>query len=249
MRDKVKGIARYCHIANPSAAKGTDNFKYSINILIHKTDPQCAEITQAFDQAKANGFPSGFPQNANTAWDDCAIVEPGNAALKDYMCLKANTNVENGKPDLVDHNIQPIIDPAIDGSITGHIIWAAVSQPMTYTQGSNGVKVYLNGVMDTNELGPIPEEALSSKPTASQMFGDVAGGASAGQTAGPGAISPPGTVAGPGAISPPPEVDPHQMTATAPGAYDACIAAGWSDDLLIEHGHMLPPGGQKPAFM
>ena len=31
----------------------------------------------------------------------------------------------------------------------------------------------------------------------------------------------------------------HQMTPTAPGAYDACIAAGWTDALLIQHGHML----------
>jgi len=36
----------------------------------------------------------------------------------------------------------------------------------------------------------------------------------------------------------------HTMTAAAQGAtYEQMTAGGWTDDLLVQHGMMLPPGG------
>jgi hypothetical protein len=39
------------------------------------------------------------------------------------------------------------------------------------------------------------------------------------------------------------------MTAKAAGStYESLIAVGWNDELLIQHGMMLPPGGVTPSF-
>ena len=40
------------------------------------------------------------------------------------------------------------------------------------------------------------------------------------------------------------------MTQSAGGAtYEAMIQVGWTDETLIQAGHMLPPGGVMPSFM
>ena len=233
---KYKGISRYCHMVNPSKPKNSDKLSYSEVILIHKSDPQCAQITAEIEAAKKNGFPSGFPAAARTNWTDCAVTEPDNIALKDYMAFKASTDADQGMPVFVDAGLQPIIDPGMDGKITGKIVWieAAVR---SYPKGDGGVKAYLNGVMDTGEKGPIDPTLLSSRPDANSLFGDVANGAQ----------TPATTQAPPGATTqPPPSI--HQMTAKANGdTYEDLIANKWTDDMLIAHGLMLPPTA-TPSF-
>ena len=66
-----------------------------------------------------------------------------------------------------------------------------------------------------------------------------------------GAVAPPptGAVAPPptGAVAPPPAI--HTMTPDATGSYEQMVAAGWTDETLIQHGMMVPPGGVIPSFM
>jgi len=251
---KFKGIARYAHTIKASAAKNTDNKQFSISILIHKSDPQCAVITAEHEAAKANGFPGGFPADGNICWTDLAVTEPGAPALRDYMQLRASTKEEFGRPVLVDVGLQPIIDPSWDGSSAGKIVFIDCSAIQAYNKGSSGVKAYLNGVMDTGEVGAIPVESLSSKPTAETMFG--ASPQTATQQQAPAA----GPVPTPQAPSPAPNAAPspapnaapvYTMTDKAAGhTRDQLLAngQGWSDELLISQGMMLPPGGVTPSF-
>jgi hypothetical protein len=170
---RVKGIARYTHLVNASAPRGTDKLKFSINVLVHKNDPQVPQIQAELNAAIANGFPSGMPANGHTCWHDMAVKEPGNATLADYMCLAASTNASMGRPTFVNSKLEPVIDPSVDGDTNGKIVYIDAGFG-TYNQGSVGVKAYLNGVMSTDKEGEIPFESLSSKPTANSMFGDVA---------------------------------------------------------------------------
>ena len=101
-----------------------------------------------------------------------AITDPGAPVLRDYMCLKMGTKVEHGRPVLVDMALQPIMDPAWDSNVSGKVIFVDCAFA-AYDQVSKGVKAYLNGIMDTGEVGAIPVESLSSKPTAESMFGNA----------------------------------------------------------------------------
>lgn len=252
-----KGIARYVHLVRADAPKGSDKLRYSVDLLIHKQDPQIAAITAAHEAAKANGFPMGFPANGHPCWVDLAVTEPGNVALSQYMCLKATTGVEFGKPETVDANIQPIIDPSLDGNLTSQVIWLS-TEIASFDNVSKGTKAYLNGVMATGEQGAIPREVLSSKPTAQQMFAGVSAVAPQmgvpvpvpGQQ--PVAMAPPVPQMPAAPVPPvaPPVAPQHVMTAAAQGAtYEAMIAGGWTDEALIANGMMAPPGGVVPAFM
>ena len=241
---KYKGIARYTHLVNPSAAKNTDKLMYSNTLLIHKSDPQCTTINAEVEAAKANGFPSGFPANGNTCWNDCAVSEPGNVHIKDYMSLKASTKADQGQPVFVDANLQPIIDPGMDGKLSGEIVWVDVGIA-SYSQGSEGVKAYLNGIMVAGETGAIPKEALSGKPTAQQMFGASAAPA----PAAPAPAAPAPAAPAPAAPAAPTVV--YQMTEKAGNftreQYQASDPA-WTDEKLIADGLMLPPNGVAPSF-
>jgi len=233
---KYKGIARYCHMVNPSSPKNSDKLSYSIVILIAKDDPQCAQITAEVEAAKKNGFPSGFPAKAQTNWNDCAVAEPENLAVQNYMAFKASTNADQTPPYFVDSGIQPIIDPAMDGKIVGKVVLIDAGVA-SYNKGEGGVKAYLNAVMDTGETGPIDPGLLSSRADAASIFGDYVQGA-----------APPPAPPSPAAPPPPAPNAVHQMTDKATATYEGYVTAGWSDEQMIIAGVMLPPGGVEPSF-
>lgn len=233
MQMKIKGIVRYPKLMKARDYKNDGNFKYSVDLLIHKSDPVCQEIEKTMNEVIANEYPKGAPKGFKTCWSD--LAESGNDALKDYMLLKASSKIEN-KPNVVDRNNQPVIDPSIDGTITGQLVWIAGGFGC-YPQG--GIKMYLNGVLLTGEMGPIPTEAISSKPTAEEMFADVI------QEEPVASMGFPPTAP----IPTPPSLSKYQMTAKANGATrDQLIEKGWSDEQLIAEGLMLPPNGVTPSF-
>jgi len=230
---KVKGIARYPHVVKASSAKDADKLQYSISILIHKSDDQCMVIDKSLNEAILNKYPKGEPAKFGTCWKDCAIEEPQNELLKDYMSLKLSTNADIDKPPVVDSSIQPIIDPSFDNQLAGKIVWVTGGIGCYERGGNHGVKVYLNGTLDTGDMGDLPRESFSSKPTAEQMFSDVA-------------VNSPSTVPSPA----PPTASPvYQMTAKASGASrDQFVEQGWTDESLIKEGYMLSPIGVSPSF-
>lgn len=243
MAKRYKGIARYVHIMKPGAPKGSDRLRWSGNILIHKNDPQCATITAEIEAAKQNGFPSGFPANGDVCWHDLAVTEPANIALKDYMCLKFSTNVDQDRPHFVDGGFNQFIDPMADSNATGKIVYVD-GYIGSYDKGKGGVKTYLNGMLVTEEVGAIPTEALSSKPDAKSMFGDIdTGGTQATGAPAPSPASPP---------TPAPNAEPqYVMTAKAAGNTRQQLldnGQGWTDELLLSQDMMTLPSGVKPSF-
>ena len=89
--------------------------------------------------------------------------------------------------------------------------------------------------------GEIPLELLSSKPTASQMFGDI--------TAASGVPTPMSPKPAPPTPVPPSTDSKYEMTEKAGGfTREQYIDQGWTDEKLISEGMMLPPNGIKPSF-
>jgi hypothetical protein len=281
MNIKAKGVIRYPHLITPSSAKNSDTLSYSVQILIHKTDPQCAMITQVIDDLVRKKYPNEIPEGFKYCWKDMGIKDPKNSVLKNYMSLVLSTKVGQPKPYILDENRQPIIDPETDSTAIGHIGWV-VGGLETYTKGSVGIKMYLNLIMVTSEFGPIAVEHLISKANPDEMYNSAIDmtkslmpmttppTAPIGQPVAPPIIPAAQPVAPPiipaaQPVAPPiipaaqpvapPTVPgqttiPYQMTELARGATrEAYIQQGWTDEMLIAQGLMLPPNGVQPSFI
>lgn len=242
MQMKSKGIVRYPHLIKASAPKDTDTYFYSVNLLIHKSDPEVARIQKLMDETIANSYPKGVPANFISCFNDLAITEPENSALSNYMCLKIKSKAEFNTPTIVDKNKQPIMNPNLDNEITGFMVWVAYGLGCWKHAGKNGINAYLNAVLVTEEKGPIPVESISSKPSVEAMFDGI--DEDEPYTAPKAPVS--GTVMTP----PPPVPSPvYQMTDKAAGhTRESLIAIGWTDATLISQGMMLPPSGVTPSW-
>lgn len=241
MQLKVKGIMSYPHLFTPRAVQPGDDPKYGLTVLIRKDDPQLAQVQQALEAEKANGFPQGFPANGKVFLRDCVETQPGNAELANYMEIRTGASAEF-KPTVVDANLQPVMDPG--AAVPGEIAWVAFNT-FTYNRAvSKGVAAGLNAVMLTGELGPLGR--LDNRPTAQQLFADVAGAPAAApatpQPAAPVqanfmAPAPAAPVAPPPAPPAAPVVPQLVMTAAAGGVtLEAYKAAGWTEEQLIANG-------------
>lgn len=258
----LKGILSFPTLFQPKPVKDshgnlTGEAKYSATILLPPTDPQLPALQAQVDQAKANTFPSGFPAKG----DLCLVPYDTKYAGKDYYdprftgwyVLSCAAKQED-RPAVVDMQHQPIVDASVVCS--GAVVWmnAGISG---YTKGTGGVGGWLNGIMATGELSEFGR--LDGKLSVDQMFasvGDAPAVPAAPVTPAPQAPSAPAAVTPPPAAptppvppSAPPAAPQYQMTAAANGATrEQMIAVGWTDELLISNGMMLPPGGVQPSF-
>jgi hypothetical protein len=231
----IKGILSFPHLFTARAVDANSAPKYSTTILIAASDPQVNEIRAEINKVQAAGFPGGFPTNGKICLADDAD-HPG------YLKINCSSSAEN-KPAVVDMSRQPVIDPA--QVFAGAVAYVNVNF-FSYNKPMNkGVAGGLNGVMITGEMGPFGR--LDNKPTVDQMFSGIA----ASQVSmdgkifqAPVPVAPPTPPVAPAA--PPAGPPAYVMTPAADGlTRDQYIAAGWTDDLLIQHGKMLPPGGAK----
>lgn len=242
MQLTIKGILSFPHLHQPRAVNPNDPAKYSANLLIRKDDPALAQLQQAIEVEKQNGFPSGFPPNGKICLHDCAVSQPNNPELAGYMELRASSNADS-KPLLVDTSTQPLMDPA--QVYPGAVVWMAINTFSYNKPTSKGVAAGLNGVMVTGEEGPLGR--LDSKPSAEQMFAGIGQAApAAAPAAAPVAAPPPVPATPPPAAPAQPQ---YVMTAKANGATrEAFHANGWTDEALIQNGYMELPGGVVPSF-
>ena len=230
---KVKGILSYPHLNSPRAIEAGKDPKYSASVLILKTDPQVATIQAIIEQEKLNGWPSGFPATGK-------VFMKESPDHPEYMVINGNAKAED-KPAVVDMNRAPVMDPSL--ACAGSICWVAFNS-FTYDQAVNkGVSCGLNAVMVTGEMGALGR--LDGRPSVESMFADVAEGGA--PTPAPNAAPVPTP-----ATPPPPTPTPqYVMTEKANGCTREQLinsGQGWTDELLIEQGMMLPPGGVKPSF-
>jgi hypothetical protein len=229
MQFKVKGILSYPHLFTPRSVNPGDDPKFSASILVRKDDPQVQQIQQVIDTDKANGWPNGFPANGKQFMKDGAVQYPDRPEMHSYMIISANSKADSN-PRTVDMQMNPVMNQA--DAYAGAVVWAALNS-FVYNQPVNkGVGCGLNGIMLTGEEGELGR--LDGKPTVEGMFGDVAQG-------GGGAPQAPAAAA--------PSAPKYQMTDKANGlTREQYHEAGWSDEQLVQHGIMLPPGGVAPSF-
>jgi hypothetical protein len=168
---RIKGIARYAHVLTASAAPGADTSKYSINILIHKSDPQCKDIMKECDEVIKNDKElSKLPYDGlRKCFKDMAVEYPEQEALKDYMVMVASIKEEKGTLPVVDPSLQRIIDPGTQ--VDGKIVYIQCKPwPYSMSRTNSGLTCLLNGVLVTKEDGALPLESISSKPSIEKMF-------------------------------------------------------------------------------
>lgn len=234
----VKGILSFPTLFTPKVAKGATDAKFGVSVLIAPGDPQIAVIQAEVDQAKANGFPSGY-----TGQDECFGPYDTKYAGKDYYdprftgwhVFSCSAKVED-RPAVVDMTYTQIIDPAaVYSGMIGYVN-AGIS---AYIKGKGGIGGWLNGVMVTAEEPPMGR--LDGKPTVDQMFASVTGGeASAAPAPTPNAAAPAPTPATPPPAVPAP-APANVMTAKATFTYEQYITAGHTDETLIREGLMIKP--------
>ena len=240
MHFKVKGILSYPHLNQARSVNPGDAPKFGCSVLILKTDPQVAQIQSIIEQEKANGWPSGFPTNGKTFMKDCAVAFPDQPDVHGYMVISGNANADS-KPQVVDANLQPVIDPSL--ACAGSVCWIAFNS-FVYNQPVNkGVGAGLNGVMITGEMGVLGR--LDGKPSLETMFAGVNDGATT--TAAPQQVAP-----SPASPPPAPNAEPQYiMTAKAAGNTRQQLldnGQGWTDELLLSQDMMTLPGGVTTSF-
>ena len=233
MQFKVKGIISYPHLYQARAVEAAQDPKYSVSVLIKKTDTQVAAVQSVIDQEKLAGWPSGFPVAGKVFMKDCAVAFPEDPRLHGYMVISGNSQLKD-KPVVVDMSMTPVIDPS--QIYAGAVCWVAFNSFCYKKAVNKGVAAGLNAVMVTDEVGELGR--LDGRPSVESMFSDVVGGSAA-------AVAP-----SPAAPPVAPSTPPDYVMTPAAGALvrDDYIKAGWTDQQLISQGYMTLPGGVKPSF-
>jgi hypothetical protein len=236
----IKGILSFPTLFTPKVAKGGTEAKYGVTVLIPPHDPQVAVLNAEVEAAKLNGCPSGY----NGA-DECFKPYDEKYKGKDYYDPKFSgwyafscTAKADDKPPVVNMAHEPIINPGdVFSGMVGYVS-AGISY---YPKGKAGIGGWLNGVMITAEEPPMGR--LDGKPSVDQMFTGIGEGSPSAPPAAPNAPTP---SAPPAAPAPTPQ---YVMTPKAQGTREWYLSTpGWTDELLISEGLMLPPGGVQPSF-
>lgn len=225
---RVKGILSYPHLFTPRAVQQGDEPKFGVVVLIRDNDPQLQAILALMEQEKKNGFPSGFP-NTGRVFCKPSPDYPG------WHQISGGANADQ-RPAVVDEQFTPITDP---GRVFAGQVAHVSFNTFTYSTPVNkGISAGLNGVMITNETGELGR--IDGRPTVEKMFEGV-GTAPVGMAA-PMMMTPPAAPAPMMAPPPAPPAAPvRTMTPKAAGAtYEAFVANGWTDAMLIEQGYMMP---------
>ena len=207
----LEGILSYPHLFTPRAVQPGDAPKYSANLLIAKDNPLLPQLEALIEQAKAAGFPTGFPAAGK-------LPLKQSADYPDYWQI--NCNSLDSVP-VVDMDRQPVVDRAMvfaGAKVFMNVGVGSYNQPV-----NKGVSCFLNGVMTTGVEGPLGR--IDGRQSADQMFG--AAGAAATPVAPPPAPVPQPPTAAVGLI----------MTPAANGmSYEQYREAGWSDEQMIAGG-------------
>ena len=146
----------YAHLFTPVCAPGSDTAKYSVSVLIDKSDRETlSRIKAAVEQAKKDGMTSKWggkiPNKLHLPLRDGDEDRPDdeNYAGKYFFNCSANR-----KPGIVDRNMNEIIDP--DEVYSGCYARVNVSFYPYDTNGNRGIAAGLNHVQklaDGERLG------------------------------------------------------------------------------------------------
>ena len=139
----------YANVFSPKAAQEGATPKYSVSIIIPKSDTKTiADINKAFEEVKAASaaiFGGSVPKLLKGGLRD-GDAEKDDAAYADSFFINANSV---NKPGVVDVDLNPIIDPS--EFYSGCFGRASITFYPYNSNGSKGIACGLNNIQKTDD--------------------------------------------------------------------------------------------------
>lgn len=140
----------YLHVFEPHAIEPGQDEKYSVSLLIPKTDKKTlTKIKKAVEAAKVAGqakFGGKIPPNLKTPLRDGDSERPDQEEYKGMYFINANST---NKPGLVDANVDPIMDST--ELYSGCYGRASVNFYAYNVSGNRGIACGLNNLQKTRD--------------------------------------------------------------------------------------------------
>lgn len=157
----------YLHVWEPTAIEEGQDKKYSVSLIIPKSDKDTlARIKKAVAAATEAGkakFGGKIPANLKQPLRDGDIERPEDESYENAYFLNANCKT---KPGVVDQNLNPILDQ--DELYSGCFGRASVTFYAFNTSGNKGIACGLNNLQKLGDGEP-----LGGRSTAESDFGGV----------------------------------------------------------------------------
>ena len=159
----------YAHVFEPHSIDEGGEKKYSVSILIDKSDKKTlARINKAIEDAKEAGkakFGGKVPAKLKTPLRDGDEERPDDEVYAGKYFINANAKT---KPGIIDKAGNPIIDSTeFYSGCFGH---ASITFYAFNTAGNKGIACGLNNIMKTRD-----GESLGGKSKAEDDFADLLG--------------------------------------------------------------------------
>ena len=153
----VTGLVRfsYVHIFEPSAMDDSSDEKYSVCIIIPKSDKKTiAAINAAVETAKEQGktakWKGKIPAKLKLPLRDGDEERPDDEAFENSYFFNCSSKT---KPGIVDKNVQPILDA--EEVYSGCYGRAIINFYVYDTNGNKGISAGLNGIMKLEDGEPL----------------------------------------------------------------------------------------------
>jgi len=157
----------YLHVWEPTAVQEGQEKKYSVSLIIPKSDKlTIAAINKAIKAATEAGkakFGGKIPANLKLPLRDGDIDRPDDENYEDAWFINANCKT---KPGVVDKNLNAIIDQ--DDLYSGCYGRASITFYAFSASGNKGIACGLNNLMKLSDGEP-----LGGRSTAESDFGGV----------------------------------------------------------------------------
>jgi hypothetical protein len=157
----------YLHIWEPVAIEEGQDKKYSVSLIIPKSDKKTiSEIKAAVEAAKESGkvkFGGKIPPNLKLPLRDGDVERPEDEAYANAYFLNANCKT---KPSVVDKDVKPILNQ--DDVYSGCYGRASITFYPFNTSGNKGIACGLNHIMKTED-----GESLGGRDSAENDFGST----------------------------------------------------------------------------
>lgn len=167
----VTGLVRfsYAHVFEPKAIQQNQDPKYSVSLIIPKSDKDTvAKIKAAIEAAKVEGtakFGGKIPPTLKLPLRDGDEERPDDEAYRNAYFVNANAGANN-RPQVVDRDLNPILDK--EEFYSGCYGRASINFYAFNTNGNKGVACGLNNVQKLKD-----GDKLGSGSTAAEDFGGL----------------------------------------------------------------------------
>ncbi|MBS1776006.1 MAG: DUF2815 family protein [Bacteroidetes bacterium] len=162
----------YCHIFEPSAIDEGADKKYSVSIIIPKSDTATVDkIKKAVEAAKEQGKTSKFggkiPSNLKLPLRDGDVERPDDEAYTNSYFINATSKT---KPGVVDKDLNPVMDQGdVYSGCYGRV---SINFYPFNTSGNKGIACGLNNIQKLKDGEPLGGKASAEADFGSEGFED-----------------------------------------------------------------------------